>query len=78
MRSRAAVVLLLVWLPLTPPLALASPGTAPKCSQVEYRTEHLAECNRQGDRGVGIGGGGNQGDGGGLLGGLGRLVRRIL
>lgn len=78
MRSKAAALVLLVWLPLAPPLALASPSTAPKCSQQEYRQTHLAECNRQSDRGIGLGGGGGPSGGGGLLGTIGRVVRGLL
>lgn len=57
------------------PNAAASP-TTPKCATVEYRTEHLAECNRQGGPGMGpVGGGGGQG--GGLLGAIRDIVRGV-
>lgn len=62
---------------LAPPLsAVASPSTAPLCSQQRYRQAHLQECNLGGGPGFGIGGG--SGGGGGLLGLIGDIVGGIL
>lgn len=78
MRNKAASAVLVAWFILVPPLsALASPSTAPKCADQEYRQAHLRECNLGGNPGFGVGAGGG-GGGGGLLGAIGDLVGSIL
>ena len=62
-----AVILTVVVVFLPEGEAYASP-TTPDCARVEYRTEHLQECNRSAGPGFGVGGG--RGDGRGLLGGI--------
>lgn len=75
----AALIAITVLL-VTPPVQAAPPSLIKKCSEVEYRQEHLAECNRQAEPGFGIGGGRGRGPGGLLgiirdtLGGLGGIL----
>lgn len=73
---RLFVLVTIAFLLLAPPLsALASPSTAPLCSQPEYRQAHLRECNLGGNPGFGVGAGG--GSGGGLLGLIGDVLGGI-
>ncbi len=66
------MAIIVMSIPLSSGVASASP-TTPRCATVEYRTEHLAECNRGGI--APIGGGGGQG--GGLLGAIRDIVRGV-
>jgi hypothetical protein len=68
-----AVFVLMAWATLTVPLvaiALAAPpGLVQKCSDPQFRQDHLSECNLQGDPFL-LGGGGGAAGGGGILGGI--------
>ncbi len=68
MNAKGLAVIAAVWIVLSPPPQASASPTAPKCSQVEYRTNHLQECNLQNSPGLGLGGGG--GSGSGLIGGI--------
>ena len=67
--TRVSIMIAIVWIGLNPPVGFVSapPSLVTQCSKVEYRQDHLAECNSQDAPGFGVGGG-NQG--GGLIGGL--------
>lgn len=62
---------ILVWLALSVPAQswAAPPGLITQCSKVEYRQQHLAQCDQQQAPALGAGSGGG-GGGSGLLGGI--------
>lgn len=68
MKHKCVLLIGVVWIILCPPVEAHASPTTPKCATVEWRTEHLAECNQQAGPGFGVGGGG--GSGRGIIGGI--------